>query len=154
MSRDIRKIIVHHSAADAPAPQFDAINEWHKARGFPLSTLGFHVGYHWVIEKDGTVVQARDEDEIGAHDQGENLDSIGICLVGNFDKTDPTTAQEESLGKILVRMLDEYGLTIWSIEPHRKNDATSCYGTRLPDHWASKVALERIFDDTEFLCGL
>lgn len=154
MTRDIKKIIVHHTAADVPDPQFAAVNEWHKARNFPLSSLGFYVGYHYLIEKDGTVTQARDEDEIGAHDQGENFDSIGVALVGNFDKTDPTPEQEETLGKILVRMLDEYGLTIWDIEPHRKNDATSCYGTRLPDGWGSKIALERIFDDMEFMCGL
>lgn len=137
-----RKIIVHHSAADSPAPQFDAINEWHKQRGFPLSSLGFYVGYHYVIEKDGNLRTARGEYEVGAHTIGENEHSIGVCLVGNFDVTDPTKQQIATLGDILTSICARYHLFEDDIKPHRSFKSTSCYGKRLNNHWAARVYLE------------
>ena len=53
-------IILHHSGGTDANPLEDTsnqtvsdINEWHKERGFPVSSMGFHVGYQYVIEKDG-----------------------------------------------------------------------------------------------------
>lgn len=130
------RIIWHHSAADSPTPQFAAINDWHKARSFPLSSLGFYVGYHYVIEKDGTVTQARKDTEIGAHDTGENMDSIGICLVGDFTISRPTLAQEKSFALLLRQLMLKYNISVNSIEPHRRDDATECPGKSMPENWA------------------
>lgn len=142
MQNTPRKIIVHHSAAASPTPQFDAINEWHKERWFPISELGFYVGYHYVIEPDGNLRTARYEHEIGAHTIGENERSIGICLVGHFDKADPTAQQVATLGGLLVSICNRYRLFEDDIYPHRAFKATSCYGSRLNNHWAARVYLE------------
>lgn len=130
-----KRIIWHHSAADNPTPQFAAINEWHKARGFPLSSLGFYVGYHYVIEKDGTVVRARNDDEIGAHDTGENLDSLGICLVGDFTTKRPTFEQEATFKTLLRTLMFAHNITLNAIEPHRRDDSTECPGKAMPENW-------------------
>ncbi|MCI0619652.1 N-acetylmuramoyl-L-alanine amidase [Candidatus Wolfebacteria bacterium] len=142
MSRDITQVIIHHTAADRPHPQVPAIEEWHKARGFPLSSLGTHIGYHYVIEMDGTVVQTRQESEVGAHDQGENLDSIGIGLAGNFNVTVPSNEQCAALRSLLADIGERYRLGYAAFVPHRKNDQTDCYGTRLDDWWAARLYLE------------
>lgn len=130
------RIIWHHSAAESPTPQFAAINEWHKARAFPLSSLGYYVGYHYVIEKDGSVIQARKDAEIGAHDTGENMDSIGICLVGDFTNSRPTLAQEKSFASLLRKLMLTYNISVNSIEPHRRDDTTECPGLSMPENWA------------------
>lgn len=137
-----KKIIVHHSAADTPTPQFDAINEWHKERDFTLSELGFYVGYHYVIEKDGQLKTARREYEVGCHTIGENEQSIGVCLVGNFDVSDPTPQQLATLGDLLTSLCTRYSLDESEIFPHRAFAQKDCYGTRLGDHWAARVYLE------------
>lgn len=139
MTRKITHIIVHHSACDDTAPQFARINEWHKERGFPYSELGWYVGYHYVIEHDGLVRRARSDNEMGAHDAGENDHSIGICLAGNFDRTTPSAAQVRSLGQLLVQLVQRYDIRYTDIEPHRRGDDTHCYGLMLPDDWASMV---------------
>ena len=36
-----------------------------------------------MIYKDGSVNQGRPLDEAGAHTQGHNADSIGVCLIGH-----------------------------------------------------------------------
>lgn len=132
----ITRIIWHHSAAEAPLPQAAAIDEWHQKRGFPKSSLGYFVGYHYVIEKDGRIVQTRKDDEIGAHDTGENMDSIGICLVGDFTVSRPTLAQEKSFASLLRKLMLAYNISINSIEPHRRDDATDCPGKSMPENWA------------------
>lgn len=40
------------------------------------------IGYHFVVGVNGAVFNGRHLEEIGAHAQGFNQKSIGICLVG------------------------------------------------------------------------
>ena len=95
-----KRVIFHHTAAAINGAQFDKVNQWHKAKGFPLSSLSWYVGYHYFIERNGLTRQAREETEIGAHDQGENVDSIGICLAGDFNTERPTEAQAAAAAAI------------------------------------------------------
>ena len=138
-----RRIIFHHSDAQAPSPQFAAIDQWHKERKFPLSSMGFYVGYHYVIEKDGTVRQARKEDEIGAHDEGENVNSIGICLVGNFTYSLPTEQQAAAAATLVGQIRSRWPIPVTRIEPHRWDDTTECPGKMLPDNWLTVQYLDR-----------
>lgn len=138
------KIIVHHDGVSRKFPSLDVVNEYHKGRGFPLSSLGFYVGYHYWIEKDGTLTQTRYGDEEGAHCTGENRTSIGIGLAGNFDEESPTEAQEKTLGRLLVTLCDEYALSAERIYPHRAFSNKTCYGSRLSDDWAGFVYLRAV----------
>jgi len=59
----------------------DVIRSWHLKRGFT------DIGYHWVVYADGTIHEGRPmfkdgEFQMGAHVQGHNKSSIGICMVG------------------------------------------------------------------------
>lgn len=75
--RMINKIIVH--CADTPdGKNFTVkdIDRWHKERGWK------GCGYHHIIRLDGIVENGRAIPEIGAHCQGYNENSIGICLIG------------------------------------------------------------------------
>lgn len=129
------RVIWHHSAYLSNEPQFGKINEWHKERGFPISSLGYFVGYHYVIEKNGAVLKAREENEIGAHDQGENVDSIGICLAGDFNTEKPTQAQADAFRILWLQILHRNNIPILAIEPHRRDDTTDCPGKLLTDDW-------------------
>lgn len=129
------KIIIHHTAAEAPIPQFDAVNEWHRVRDFIKSSLGYFVGYHYLIEKDGTVRQAKEENEEGCHTIGQNLSSIAVCLVGDFSKVDPTTEQTEAMAKLVSELCRKYNIPVTNIFPHRHFASTACYGSRLENNW-------------------
>lgn len=131
------RIIIHHTADPSTGPQLHKINDEHKRRGFPRSAQGFSVGYHYLIEHDGRVEQCRLESEVGAHDAGENVNSIGIALAGNFSTGLPTRAQEEALVGLLDRLISKYSIPLARIEPHRYGDKTECPGTRLQDNWAA-----------------
>lgn len=76
--RQISHIIIHCSASqngDARVTR-DVIDRWHRERGWN------GIGYHYVIEVDGTRAQGRPESVIGAHVEGQNANSIGVCMVG------------------------------------------------------------------------
>lgn len=137
------RIVWHHSADNFTGAQFAKIDAYHKTRDFPKSSLGFYVGYHYLIEHDGRIVQARKETEIGAHDTGENLNSIGICLAGNFNLTYPTTEQAISAARLIKEIRTRWNIPITRIEPHRWDDETECPGTLLSDNWLIKEFLKR-----------
>lgn len=80
-SKPIKKIVVHCSATKASQVTVDAatIHAMHLARKFVC------IGYHYVITRNGTVQKGRPDDYIGAHVEGHNSDSLGICMVGGLD---------------------------------------------------------------------
>ena len=133
------KIIVHHSADGRTTPQFDIVNESHRVRFGFVSGLGFYIGYHYFVEHDGEVRQARKENEEGAHAKGQNTSSIGICLAGNFNEAVPSEKQKESLCKLIEEVLGRWLIRENAIYPHRAFADTSCYGSMLGDDWARET---------------
>jgi N-acetylmuramoyl-L-alanine amidase len=106
--RKINLIIIHCSATkEGQNFHLKDIDRWHRERGYKK------VGYHYVIDLDGTVEKGRDESEIGAHCQGKNKNSIGICYVGGLDingkpKDTRTKEQKEELWNSLRELLVKY----------------------------------------------
>ena len=141
-------IIVHHSAAKAPVPQFDSINEWHKERDFVQSELGYYVGYHRVIEKSGEVRIARGDLERDCDALGHNFDSLSVCMVGNFDMEDPTPQQIAALASILQEWCKAYSFTSADIHIHREFAPTNCPGIRVTrpmvQAWYLQSELKRV----------
>jgi N-acetylmuramoyl-L-alanine amidase len=110
MKRTIKHVIIHCAATPNGKP-FRAVNidGMHQVRGFKRSTqaarnfnpLLKHIGYHFVIGLDGVIESGRSLEEVGAHVQGNNSNSIGICMIG----TDQfTTEQWNALRLCLVNL--------------------------------------------------
>lgn len=134
-------IIVHHDGVSRAGHSFDIINDYHRSRGFPVSSLGYYGGYHYLIERDGLLRVYRQEREIGAHTVGMNASSIGICLAGNMDIENVTEHQIATLGPLLCDIASRYGIDYQHIHPHRRYAQKTCYGSRLSDNWAAIVFL-------------
>lgn len=137
-------IIVHHSGgtdanplADTSNQTFEIIRDYHISKGWG------DIGYNWLIEKSGKICKGRDETIDGAHTIGMNSQSIGICLVGNFDLTVPTKEQEESLKIVCKDLVTRYPVLKDQIFPHRKYAQKSCYGKNLSDDWARLLVEEK-----------
>lgn len=97
--RTITGIVVHCSASangDARVTR-DVIDGWHREKGWRK------IGYHYVIETDGFVKAGRDLEEVGAHVEGSNARTVGICMVG----TDRFSAEQWNSAAALVRELRE-----------------------------------------------
>lgn len=103
--RTINKIIIHCSATKEGNPvTINDIHRWHvQGRGWN------DIGYHYVIELDGTVKQGRPQMTQGAHCYGHNEDSIGVCYVGGLDedmkpKDTRTPEQKEALRSLIFKL--------------------------------------------------
>lgn len=106
--KETNHLVVHCSATP---PTMDIgvkeITRWHRERGF------LAIGYHFVVRRDGTVEKGRAEHLIGAHVEGHNKDSLGICLVGGVDaegqpEDNFTPEQYAALRSLLDRLLAAY----------------------------------------------
>lgn len=123
--RAIKKIIVH--CADTPEGRDDRaadIKRWHtEERGWS------DIGYHYVVDLDGTIEPGRPIEKAGAHCTGHNADSIGVCYIGGCDKKmqpkdTRTDAQKASLLLLLKYLVAKYpGVTIYG---HRDFANKSC----------------------------
>lgn len=106
--RKITEIIVH--CADTPEGRDDRaadIERWHKAQGYN------EIGYHYVVDIDGTIEPGRDLECIGAHCKGHNTQSVGICYIGGADvnlkpKDTRTPEQKASLLLLLKFLRSKY----------------------------------------------
>lgn len=123
--RKINEIIVH-CAATPDGKNFKAadIDRWHRERKMKC------IGYHYVVDLDGTVEPGRPESEIGAHCLGHNQYSIGVCYVGGLaadgktPKDTRTAAQKEALLALLNKLRAKYPNA--SIHGHRDFAAKAC----------------------------
>lgn len=122
--RKITEIIVHCSATVA-GKNFHAadINSWHLQRGFR------GIGYHYVIDLDGTVEPGRPEYEVGAHCLGHNRLSIGICYIGGLDAhgrpADTRTPQQKrALRSLIADLKSRYPGA--KVHGHREFAAKAC----------------------------
>ena len=76
------------------------VHEWHLERGWA------GIGYHYLIKTDASIERGRPRWALGAHDEGENADSLGICVVY---QEKPTEAQIEALVALLADLAEIYG---------------------------------------------
>lgn len=132
------KIIVHHTGGTDAYPLMDTSHHtFETVRGWHLSKGWDDIGYHWYIEKDGSVHEGRVETMHGAHTVGQNTKSVGVCVAGNFDATLPTPAQVDALTELLKEIMERWNIPYSEIYPHRKFANKTCYGNKLTDNWAS-----------------
>lgn len=91
------------------------------------------IGYHYVIRKDGTIERGRPEWAVGAHAQGHNYYSIGICLSGDFQIAQPTDEQIDSLVDLIADIAHGYNIDISraTVLGHRDVNDTDCPGSYL-----------------------
>lgn len=75
------RIIVHDSHTVPDERLASEVERWDAFRdGLKMGLTG--VGYHAIHNRDGSRHMGRHHSEIGSHTPTQNLDSIGVCLVG------------------------------------------------------------------------
>jgi N-acetyl-anhydromuramyl-L-alanine amidase AmpD len=118
--RNIDKIIIHCTATRADwwkgksAEQKVAeVRRWHvEDRGWS------DIGYHYLIDRTGAVVEGRSLDRTGAHAKGHNTGSVGIALFGGHggnasDKFEDnfTEDQDRALRELIDSLKADHPIT-------------------------------------------
>jgi len=137
--RSWKYVVVHHSANDTGS--YDQIDREHrKIQGWD------GCGYHFVIgngsdSPDGQIEVARRwvNQKHGLHCRdGKNSDvnecGIGICLIGNLDKTPPTPKQIAATRMLVAYLTDRYDIAGDAVGTHTElaSHPTACPGKFFP----------------------
>jgi len=132
--RTITLIILHCSATRASQRYtFEQCRADHRRRGWK------DIGYHYYITRDGEVHAGRPITEPGAHCQGHNSHSIGICYEGGLDNNGiavdtRTRSQRRSMRQLLERLHRQFPDAI--IMGHRDlSPDTDGNGRITPEEW-------------------
>lgn len=135
--RHVNEIIVHTTATKpdwfvgrSGADKVAEIRRWHRARNWR------DIGYHFIIDVDGKVLNGRPVEQVGAHVENRNARTIGVVYVGGLDrngapKDTRTPAQKAALVKLLRELLQRFP-SIRAISGHNQyaNKACPCFNAR------------------------
>ena len=106
----ITKIIVHCSDTDHKEhDDIEWIRKLHKDKGW------IDIGYHFFINKNGKISDGMHITKTGAHCQGQNISSIGVCLGGRNEFTE---AQFRSALFLIKGLMQTYGIKRENVFPH------------------------------------
>lgn len=136
--RPINEIIVHCTAtradwwkARSANQKVAEIRRWHvEDRGWS------DIGYHYLIDRDGKVVEGRALSRTGAHVKGHNTGTIGISLFGGHGSSENdafednfTPAQGAALAMLIVDLERQFG--ILKVSGHNEYAAKACPGFKV-----------------------
>lgn len=134
----VTRITIHHEGSAKPntdttptqvAAKLRLIQKQHRQR------LGAgDIGYHFIIDRTGTIWQGRDWKYQGAHASGANSNNVGIMLLGNFEIQQPTAQQLASLMRLTASLMRKYAVPATRIYGHADLCKTQCPGRNLLPH--------------------
>lgn len=137
------KYILFHST-DEPSTlgdQLKSVNEYHKSQDFPISSLGYHVGYHVLITAGKKYICRADTDD-GAHcnnvidGQSMNFQSLAVCWGGDGDIEYPDFMSKALIKVQIKDWMRQHNIPIERVLYHRDfNKRKTCPGQLITRQW-------------------
>jgi len=141
LEKSWKAIVIHHSGTDTG--NVASIDDYHRRiNGWDGIGYDFLIGngsgcgngeidptFRWTGQKTGAHCKTDSSN-------WANEDAIGICLVGNFDQSRPTSSQMTSLMKLVRFLSERYNIPASRIYGHNTTPGhittTSCPGRNFP----------------------
>ena len=107
MQREIKYIVIHCSATNYDCKVTTILDYWRNVKGWKT------VGYHCLIEFDGTVNYLLPFEKVSNGVAGHNSNSINVCYIGGVDKNGKSfdtrsDKQKNSLLLLLTKLKEDY----------------------------------------------
>ena len=107
---EIRQIILHHTYRPT-TEQYRGLATIQGIWQYHTKTCGWSdIGYHLLVGPEGAIWLGRPIDREGAHAKGQNGDSIGISMIGDFDDEKLGEKQRLATTAALRALLERYEL--------------------------------------------
>ena len=146
-SPSVRVLVVHHTALKIDGDERHPVERVRALYQYHAENRGWgDVGYHYLIDELGQMYEGRagGRGVIGGHVYCNNVGTVGVALLGNFELEQPTQDQVKSLQWLLADLGKEYdinlrknvvfrGTSISPIVGHRQLVSTECPGYYLSE---------------------
>jgi hypothetical protein len=145
----VSRLWVHHTGGSMPADyhegkphsrgtRADEQRAMREIQDFHMDGRGWSdIAYCYVIFPSGNVYRGRGL-HVGAHTEGDNSSSVGVCFYGNFDVERPTDEAREAFVKLANRLQGRRDALTQPVQIdghfHAPGAATACPGTHLKKH--------------------
>lgn len=127
-------VVIHHSAVPGECHTNKQCSKSVKGiQNFHMDEQKFSdIGYNFLIGGDGRVYEGRGWEVRGAHCPKYNGNSIGICLIGNYEEKLPIERMLE-VARELIRfgVANEHVVPDYRLIGHRQGRDTECPGDAL-----------------------
>lgn len=132
---DVAHVIVHHSAGSNTSTNYtQTVRDIYL---YHTQTNGWSdIGYNYLIAQNGDLYAGRDPDGgaqdnvLGAHFCGKNSNTMGICLLGNYETIQPTDPIWSTLQWVLTWKMKKEALSPQGFEPHPLGNIAHIAGHR------------------------
>ncbi|XP_050961938.1 N-acetylmuramoyl-L-alanine amidase-like [Labeo rohita] len=141
-------LFIHHTYSPSrPCTTFDqCASDMRSMQQYHQQTNGWSdIGYNFVAGSDGNMYEGRGWDWVGAHAYGYNSISYGVCFIGDYTSTLPSTSAMNMVRYNFIDCAISRGdlASTYSLYGHRQADSTECPGNTLYreiqnwEHWDS-----------------
>ncbi|VEN36681.1 unnamed protein product [Callosobruchus maculatus] len=126
-------IVVHHSASPICTSEDACKRSIRGVQRYHMENRGWEdIGYNFMIGGDGNIYEGRGWGVHGAHDPRHNANSLGVCLFGNFEETEPLDVQLEALKKFISCAASTNKVKVdYRLIGHKQSKPTLCPGKNL-----------------------
>ncbi len=169
----LRFAVVHHTAGKSPLTPEESAAIVRGIQAYHVEGNGWNdIGYNFLVDAFGQVFEGRrggiDRNVIGAHALGFNTGSVGVAVLGNFERELPTPEAQAALAQLLswrldVGHVDPLALvsaastagevrTLRAVSGHRDVGNTACPGENLYPlldglaQQAAAIGLPKLYD--------
>lgn len=132
-SPTIHTLVVHHTAS---LNSTDTRTGWERMQAlyaYHANNRGWgDVGYNYIIDADGQIYEGRAGGDyvVGGHAYCNNVGTMGIALMGNFNSEKPTTLQTKSLQWLLIQVSEKYNINLKNNVQYHGKSQTAIIGHR------------------------
>jgi peptidoglycan hydrolase-like protein with peptidoglycan-binding domain len=107
----IRNIAIHHSATTSGSAE--AFARYH------VNELGWPgIGYHYVVDRDGSISRCHDLEVVSYHVGNSNSHAVGICMVGDFRNQSLPDVQRRATLNLTRYLMDELNIPVDNVWGH------------------------------------
>lgn len=126
---------LHHTQAHYPANFDAAVLEMQFIQDYHQNAKNWNdIGYHFLIDPQGTIFEGRPISVVGAHVLNRNTGNVGISIMGNYHppaKDVFTARTQDSFVSVGRYVRNAYAVTPANFFAHRDIGASDCPGDNL-----------------------
>lgn len=132
-SKSVKALVVHHTAIQVTGDKRSGVERMRALYQYHSQNRGWgDIGYHYIIDEDGHIFEGKSGGPfvVAGHAYCNNVGTIGVALLGNFEVEQPEQAQIKSLQWLLNDLASTYDIDVSKTVTHQGKKMPAIVGHR------------------------